>query len=458
MSPSKQPTTAKNSRNGALLDPYTPGHGSAAYWVRHYDLELDIRLASNRLAGRARIRATAADQLEAITLSLTGLRAVKIQVDGTRPAKAAQRGDELRITPAAPVPAGKDFHVEVRYEGSPAPADGRWGAVGWEELADGVLVAGQPVGAPTWFPCNDHPSQKATFRISATADAGYRVVSNGLHVGHRRKASRETWVYEVHEPMAPYLATLLIGRYQILELGRVRHRGGPPVGVFAAVPADLRQAALAGLRDQTDMVEHFARLFGPYPFRDYTIVVTEDELEIPLEAQTLSIMGRNHITRSWESQRLLAHELAHQWFGNSVTVRRWEDIWLHEGFACYAEWLWSERAGLGSADSRADAAWKLVSGQRSDIAIGAPGPALMFDDRVYKRGALALHAVRRTIGDDRFFRALRALGEEHRHGNATTLDVVELLGRVGAGARGFDAEETLRPWLDHGRVPPLPSP
>ena len=456
MSPSKLLTSPWGSRDGALPDPYTPGHGSAAYRVRHYDLDLEVRLASNRLAGRARIRATATDRLDAITLSLAGLRAVKVQVDGARPAKVVQRGDELRITPASPLPKGKDFHLDVRYEGTPAPANGRWGAVGWEELADGVLVAGQPVGAPTWFPCNDHPSQKATFRISVTADAGYRVVSNGLLVGHRRKASRETWVHEVHEPMAPYLATVLIGRYQLLELGRVRHRGGPGVGVFAAVPADLRQAALTGLRDQTAMVELFSELFGPYPFQDYTVVVTEDVLEIPLEAQTLSIMGRNHVTLSWDSQRLLAHELAHQWFGNSVTVRRWEDIWLHEGFACYAEWLWSERAGLGSTDSRAAAAWKLVASQRADIRIGAPGPDLMFDDRVYKRGALALHAVRKAVGDDRFFRCLRALCEEYRHGNATTADFTELLGRVGAGARGFDAMAVLRPWLEAGRVPPLP--
>ncbi|MDP9883578.1 aminopeptidase N [Sinomonas atrocyanea] len=440
----------------ALPDPYTPGHGSAAYTVTHYDLDLEVKLASNRLAGRARLRATANQRLEAITLSLAGLRVLKVQVEGAR-AKAVQRGEELRITPATPVPAGRDFSLEIRYEGSPGPTDGEWGDVGWEELEDGVLVAGQPVGAPTWFPCNDHPSQKATFRISATADAGYRVVSNGLVVGHRRKASRETWVYEVHEPMAPYLATLLIGRFQLLELGRLPRREHPSVGVFAAVPPALRESALAGLRDQQAMLALFTDLFGPYPFRDYTVVVTEDELEIPLEAQTLSIVGRNHITRSWESQRLLAHELAHQWFGNSVTARRWEDIWLHEGFACYAEWLWSEHAGQGSVASRAAAAWKLVAWQEQDLVIGAPGPAMMFDDRVYKRGALALHAVRNALGEDRFFRALRAFGEEYRHGNASTADFLELLGRVGAGAPGFDAAAILRPWLFEGPLPPLPA-
>lgn len=457
MSPYKHILPRKKSKNGALPDQYTPGHGSGAYRVRHYDLELDIRLASNRLAGRARIRATAKERLETITLSLTGMRALKAQVDGAKPARTVQRGDELRISPASPLAKGKDFTLEVRYEGNPGPTDGQWGEVGWEELSDGVIVAGQPVGAPTWFPCNDHPSQKATFRISAMADPGYRVVSNGLLVGHRRKASRETWVYEVHEPMAPYLATLLIGRYQLVELGRLPHRSSPAVGVYAAVPPDLKHAALMGLRDQRAMIELFSDLFGPYPFRDYTVVVTEDALEIPLEAQTLSILGRNHITRSWESQRLIAHELAHQWFGNSVTVRRWEDIWLHEGFACYAEWLWSEHAGQGSARSRATSAWKLVASQKQDFLIGDPGPDLMFDDRVYKRGALALHAVRCAVGDDRFFRALKAFGAENRHGNASTSDFVELLERVGAGARTFRPAELLRPWLFERKLPALPA-
>lgn len=456
MSLSQHLRPAKRSKNGSLPDPYTPGHGSAAYRVRHYELDLEVKLSSNRLSGRARIRATAEERLETITLSLAGLRALKVQVEGSRAAKTVQRGDELRITPATPVAQGKDFSLEIRYEGSPGPTDGNWGDVGWEELADGVLVAGQPVGAPTWFPCNDHPSQKATFRISVTADAGYRVVANGLVVGHRRKASRETWVYEVHEPMAPYLATLVIGRFQLVELGRLPHRESPAVGIFAALPPSLRDGARAALRDQQAMLRLFTELFGPYPFRDYTVVVTEDELEIPLEAQTLSIVGRNHATRSWESQRLLAHELAHQWFGNSVTVRRWEDIWLHEGFACYAEWLWSEHAGQGSERSRAEAAWVVMASRRQDIVLGAPGPSMMFDDRVYKRGALALHALRRTLGDDRFFRALRAFCEENRHGNAGTADFVELLRRVGAGVPGFDPEEFLRPWLFERKLPALP--
>ena len=99
------------------------------------------------------------------------------------------------------------------------------------------------------------------------------------------------------------------------------------------------------------MMKLFVKLFGPYPLSTgYTVVVTDDDLEIPLEAQGISIFGANHCDGTRSSERLIAHELAHQWFGNSVTVRRWRDIWLHEGFACYAEWLWSEESGGRSAD------------------------------------------------------------------------------------------------------------
>ncbi len=227
----------------------------------------------------------------------------------------------------------------MTYAGTPKPlVERHHGDAGWEELEDGVIVAGQPHGAPTWFPCNDRPDDKASYRISVSAPNDYTVISNGLLTRRGRGPGSTTWVYDQVEPMSTYLATVQIGRYDVRELD-------PEIPLLAAVPADPGDGFEAAFGRNADMLRHFAELFGPYPFPSYTVVITDDDLEIPLESQSLSTFGRNFMDGDWDCVRLVAHELAHQWFGNAVTLRHWKDIWLHEGFACYAEWLWSEESG-----------------------------------------------------------------------------------------------------------------
>jgi aminopeptidase N len=428
-------------------DPYVPGHGTDAYQVLRYELELDYKLASNRLNGRAVLRAVAARRTSAVVLDMTGLRALKIQLDGSRVRRFTQRAEQLVVHCEQPLDPGAEFILDIRYAGNPEPRKGLWGEVGWEELTDGVLVAGQPNGAPSWFPCNDHPRNKASYRISVTTDTGYRAVCNGLLVGHTSRSSRQTWVYEQAEPMATYLATVQIGRYELLTLPEA---GG--VAQHVAVPASCVGSARAGLARQPDMMRAFIGCFGPYPFREYTVVVADDELEIPLEAQSLSILGRNHLDADWESQRLIAHELAHQWFGNSLTLSTWSDIWLHEGFACYAEWIWSEEAGIMPVQERAAAAWRKLNSGIQDILVGDPGPELMFDDRVYKRGALALHALRRRCGDLAFFALLQEWTRNKVHASVSTAEFILTADRV----TGLDSESLLHPWLFEEALPALP--
>lgn len=274
-----------------------------------------------------------------------------------------------------------------------------WGGLGWEQLTDGVIVASQPIGAPSWFPCNDRPDDKATYRISVTTASAYQVVANGELVSKRRATSTTTWVYEQAEPMASYLASVQIGRYQQAELG-------PGMRLF--FPVRYASRVRHDFERQGRMMEVFRERFGPYPFGSYTAVVVDDELEIPVEAQGMSIFGVNHVDGRRGEERLVAHELAHQWFGNSLTVADWSGIWLHEGFASYAEWIWSESSGGLSSDDHAQRWHRRLSSLPQDFVLADPGPRRLFDDRVYRRGALTLHALRRTIGDESFFALLRS--------------------------------------------------
>ena len=427
-------------------DPYIPTSGNGGYSAEHYDLNLDYRVATNRLNATATITARASMRLDRFSLDFAGLSMEKVTVNGARPAKVTHTARKLVITLASPVEAGAVFEVVVRYRGAPHPVRSPWGDVGWEELDDGVLVSGQPCGAPSWFPCNDHPSNKATFRITVGCESGYTVVSNGALSAQTSRSGRTSWTFDVFEPMATYLATVLIGRY------RRRDLAAAPVAHSLYFPARLATRVGTDFARLTEMMTFFADRFGPYPFASYSVVVTDDELEIPLEAHGLAVFGSNHVDGNHGSDRLIAHELAHQWYGNSLTVARWQDIWLQEGFACYAEWLWEEERGGRTADQLAALHRGKIQDLPRDIIVGDPGPHAMFDDRVYKRGALALHAIRKSLGDQSFFSALRAYTAARRHDHVSTEDFIEFFAEH-TGSRaigGFVAR-----WLLERALPSL---
>ncbi|MEV8378665.1 M1 family metallopeptidase [Kribbella sp. NPDC056861] len=429
-------------------DPYVPSHGNGGYQVDSYELDLDYRVNSNRLSGKATITAVATQALSRVSLDLVGLRVAKVLVNGRRAGRYAHRNGKLHIWPAQAISDGAEFVVDVQYSGNPAPMDSPWGELGWEELTEGVIVASQPSGAATWYPCNDHPSDKAHYRITITTDSPYHVVANGRLVSRRTKASRTSWVFDQAAPMATYLATVQIGRYDVLELAT------SPVTTRAVLPASQMRDFREDFGRQQDMMRLFIKLFGPYPFGGYTVVVTDDALEIPLEAQGISVFGSNHVDGKRGSERLVAHELAHQWFGNSLTPSRWQDIWLNEGFACYAEWLWSEESGGLTASQHVSKAHTRLRGLDQDLLLSDPGPELMFDDRLYKRGAITLHVLRLQLGDESFFELLRTWTRSHRHGSVTTEDFIELAVQFTPDADAVRALFAV--WLDSVDLPALP--
>ena len=439
-------------RDESSADPYVPGHGDVSFEATHYDLELDYAIASNHLTGKAVIdvRITPAERggepTRRIEFDLHKLKVHKLTVRGAKVERWGQSGSRLFLRFDRELAPGTEFTVTAAYKGSPHTMRGIDGDAGWEELTDGVIVASQPHGAPTWYPVNDRAANKATYRMTIACDSEYTVIANGTLTNRRRSGMKTSWTYTLTSPMSPYLATVQIGRYELRQLRT------SPNTVTLAYPPRLRPQMDSAFAYQTHMIDYFTRAFGPYPFETYTAVVTDDDLEIPLESQTLSTFGANFATLEWDSQRLIAHELAHQWFGNAVTAASWEDIWLHEGFACYSEWLWSQVVGYKSTERQASEHWGKLSQLPQDLTLHDPGPDDMFDDRIYKRGALTLHALRRTVGDTIFFDILSTWVAEHRNGIATTDKFIQLAQRIS----GQNLTELFRVWLYETDLPELP--
>ena len=451
-------TRLRRSPIPGVRDSYTGVDFNLGFHVRHYELTLDYRVGPNRLSGTAVLTIENYQQLRSLTLDLSHhMRVAKVSACGVgginvQVSKFRHTQGKLRVFFAQSIPEDQEFYLTIRYVGTPRPIRTTWGELGWEELTNGALVASQPCGAPSWFPCDDTPDEKAHFDLVISADNPYTVVANGSLLARRASGSRTTWHYRTDHAMASYLATIQVGEYQRIELAQ------NPVPVVAYIPPSLRPYVDVDFADQAAMLQLFQSLFGPYPFRDYTVVITEDPLEIPLEAQGLSIFGRNHVPgdKTWE--RLVAHELSHQWFGNSMGLAQWNDIWLNEGFACYAEWLWREHAHGVHAAISARHHYDILARLPQDLLLSDPGPHLMFDDRVYKRGALTVHALRCVLGDAAFFRTIQRYVAAGRHSVVEPIDLRNLCEQACA-EEGIDVarfHEVWNSWLYRRELPVFP--
>jgi aminopeptidase N len=427
-------------------DPYYPGLGNAGYDVRSYDLAIEWFPDTGSIDATARITLEPLADLSAFNLDLAGLEVTAVTVAGA-PAEVSRADRELTVTPAAVLPRGDEVVAEIRYRGAPQPL--RVGTdvfhVGWQTDGRDAFVVSEPAGAATWFPANDHPTDKALFRFAVTVPADLAVAANGVERAvEEAPDGRRTWIYESKDLMATYLASVVIGDL-------VFDRGVAPTGLplRSAYPERLADAARTDFADVGRMVSVFEEWFGPYPFEVYGHVVVDEVLGFALENQTLSLFGSDLVTGAGTIDRIVAHELAHQWFGNAVSPSTWKDIWLNEGFATYAEWVWEqERGGLSIADSAA--ATHAVSD--FGVAPGDPGPDELFQATVYLRGALVLHALSVAIGDEAFRALLREWAARYDDAAASTADFVRLAEEVG----GRDLDDVFDQWLHGVDLPPLP--
>jgi aminopeptidase N len=425
-------------------DPYFPLEGNGGYDAQHYDLALNYDPATDRLDGVATISARALHDLSSFDLDFQQLDVNWVAVNGRR-ADFARDGQELQITPRKKLHKHSRFRVSVGYGGVPQTIVGSpivFGSpYGFLHTDDGNFIGAEPNAASTWFPSNDHPSDKATYVFRITVPEGVSAVANGRLVWSRTKHGKSTFVWYEDSPMATYLATFDTGKW-VIKNGRTP--GGVPetVAVDPTLIAQNADAVDFFFDTSAEAVDFETQYFGPYPFSSTGAIADNatyqgTPLGFSLETQTKPVYSAVRSTST------IAHELAHQWFGDSVSVATWDHIWLNEGFATFAQYLWDEHEGVRTAHEAfvrdynrfEDAFWQII--------VANPQRDTMFASAVYRRGGMTLQALREKIGDDKFFRILKTWNREHFHANATTEQFIALSERIS----GRDLGAFFNTWL-----------
>jgi aminopeptidase N len=424
-------------------DPYFPDYGNGGYDVSHYDLRLRYYPDTDRLTGTATITARATADLSRFNLDFA-LTTKSVRVNGWSATFVREGDHELVVTPARTITNNQFLTIVVTYEGTPSEIVAA-GYTAWTRTVDGALAIGQPEIAWWWFPSNDHPRDKATYDISVLVPDGVEVLSNGIMPRPPRAEipGWTRWSWRSARPMQTYMAFMAIGQYEIIQ--DTAPNGQPVINAYSENLGDYATSARASIERTSEVVEWAETVFGPYPFEAQGgVAVAPGTLGFALENQTRSTYAAEFFRRGSDPY-VVVHENAHQWFGDSVAVENWDDIWLNEGFASYAEWLWSEYTGEGTAQELFDfwynnypadsAFWTVIPGD--------PGAPNIFNSAVYDRGAMTAHQIRLAIGDDAFFELLPAWTAANRYGNGSTAEFQALAESIS----GVDLDALFQTWL-----------
>ncbi len=533
--------TAQDAEAGAagVGDPLYPDAGNGGYDVQQYDIVLSWDADSGAIDAVTSINATATDDLSSFNLDFVGFTISSLTVNGEK-ATYNHEGNELTVE--TELDEGETFEVVVAYAGNPSQVEGSF-STGWYVVDEGTIVLSEPVGSQGWFPANDHPIDKALFTYEITVPEGYEVAANGVPSEPVEGEDTVTYGFAINQPMATYLATVNIGQYE-----QVTQTGADNLPIINYFPPDFDDPNEAFTR-QPEIIAFLSEKFGAYPFDVAGGIVVNFELGIALETQTRPIYGIE------TSEGIVVHEIAHQWFGDSVSVASWDQIWLNEGFATFAELLWVEHidgeaalqdevraryegatgvytftqaemvdllepsqmpdtrltrqevqdvlqyllgdslqqddvegatADIPTSGIPANALAELVEGltveepislklldyyRASALITGEELPAdieeiidaqqhgpaavdepdLMFDNSVYNRGGLALHALRVKLGDEVFFELLQTYVKMYTNKNVTTDDFTALAEKVS----GEDLDDFFQRWLYDKPIPPI---
>ena len=429
----------------SIGDPYTPELGNTGYDAQHYTLQMALDPAVKQIAAIVTIEATATEAISQLSLDFIGFEVQQVLVDGVE-ADFQRESNKLLVALPQPVAASMPMTISVTYHGSPVEEPSPYiffdAAVGMRFVNnETIYVLSEPDGARYWFPNNDHPRDKATFRFAVTVPQGLTAVANGQLLEVRTNselllpdgADGHTYVWEHNFPMATYLATIAVGEYERID---DISPNGVPIRhyVFADYAADFQQAsAITG-----EAVDWMSDLFGPYPFETIGFV-TADAPGASLETQTIIILSTNMIGRT-----TVVHELAHMWFGDWVSLNSWQEMWRNEGFATYVTLMYEHQDDPEGLELEIEAIKSAVADNEPDYPLGSPPPPNLFGFNTYFKGALMVHELRRTVGEDAFFAGLQAYFRQYGGGTASDAEFQAVMEAVsGMSLDAFFAE-----WLN----------
>ena len=438
-------TTVLNAENLSAGDPYIPELGNQGYEVENYNLHLILDPQKVWIDGDVTIAAksTMAD-LRQVSFDFVGFEIKSIIVDG-QSATSFRDGKKLIVNLPTVLSSGADFSVSIAYQGEPVMEQSPYVPfvphLGIFFQQDTIFVVSEPDGARYWFPCNDHPRDKATYHFELVVPDTLTGVANGKLTSVRQgipgifpdgKAA-DMYVWDMSYPMATYLATVAVGNYE-----RVESTTTKGIQLRSYVFPEKKSAYESMLPTISEAMDWMSDTFGAYPFDEFGYVMVKGLDGASLETQTMVIIDQNI-----RSQNIYVHEMSHQWFGDWVSLNSWQDTWRNEGIATYIAALWPNRDNQQSFENKINP--QLIPIPVSNYPIGTPPPSFMFGSDVYNKGALFLQAIRNKVGDEAFFQGLHAYLAQYGGSVASRDDFRKMMEQTG----GTSLEDLFATWLDH---------
>ncbi len=433
---------------------------SRPFAISHLDLFVEVDLAHRGISARAVLdfarRAPKALELE---LDAVGFEVSRVRLDtgkGMKPAEYTYDGDVLAVDVPKTLATGK---VEITYSARPKR--------GLYFLAPDQAVPDRPQqmwsqcqdeDARYWFPCHDKPHVKMTTSVTVQTPAGFTALSNGTLTKKETPRGKKPWTYrfEMSDPLPSYLVTLVVGRFEVIDDRPAIREGRASVPVRYYVPEGRAADGRRAFGETPRMIELFGRLTGvPFPYALYSQVVVSDFVFGGMENTTATTMYEHVLLDERAaidvtSNDLVAHELAHHWFGDYVTCRDWSHAWLNEGFATYFEHVEREdRLGRDEYENgvTGDVATYLAEAggryQRAIVCRDYDEPIDLFDRHLYEKGGLVLHMLRKELGDELFWKGIRLYLERHGGSIVETNDLCRAFEEVS----GRSLEQLFDQWV-----------